>query len=237
MITKKNNIAIIPARSGSKGLIDKNIKLLNGKPLLSYSIQAAIESKIFDEVFLSTDSLLYANIAKEYGASVPFIRDSKLATDLIPSWDVVRDILNHYQQLDITFETVTLLQPTSPLRTTEDILNGYQLLKNKNAKSIVSVCETEHSPLWCFTIPTDGCLYEYGQQEMVNLSRQQLPKYYRENGALYIVKTEYLLQTDSIYDKDCYAYIMPKERSVDIDDNYDFALAELGMTYNSDDIH
>lgn len=230
-MTYKNNIAIIPARSGSKGLRDKNIKLLDGKPLMAYSIEAAKNSKIFDEIYVSTDSEYYSQIAKEWGASVPFLRNSNLATDTSSSWDVVKDVIYQYKLLGKTFNTITLLQPTSPLRAAEDIINGYNLFQDKNAQSVVSVCETDHSPLWCFTLPENASMYEYGKQEMTTMQRQQLPTYYRENGALYITTTKHLLEIDNLYDEHCFAYIMPKERSIDIDDEFDFLLAEAMLKY------
>ena len=131
------NIAIIPARSGSKGLVDKNIKELQGKPLIAYSIEAALQSGFFDEVMVSTDSDVYAYIAKEWGAQVPFLRSAEMASDSAGSWDTVREVLDRYKALGKEFDTVCLLQPTSPLRTQEDIRNAYQIYQNKNAKAVI----------------------------------------------------------------------------------------------------
>lgn len=122
------NIAIITARSGSKGLPNKNIRLLNGKPLMAYTIEAAIKSNMFDEVFVSTDSEEYADIAKEYGASVPFLRSQENAGDSSSSWDVVKETIENYKELGKVYDTVALLQPTSPLRRAEDIVAGYKLM-------------------------------------------------------------------------------------------------------------
>ena len=113
------SIAIIPARSGSKGLIDKNIRLLCGKPMLAYSIEAAEKSEIFDVVHVSTDSEQYAEIAKNYGADVPFLRGEELSNDTANTWDVVRYVLKKYKELGKYFDVVMVLQPTSPLRTKE----------------------------------------------------------------------------------------------------------------------
>lgn len=121
------NIALIPARSGSKGLKDKNIRKLNGKPLIVHSINAAIESKIFDEIMVSTDSELYADIAKDSGASVPFLRSQEQSSDSAGSWGVVKEVLQNYKKLGKTFSTVCLLQPTSPLRRADDIIEAYQI--------------------------------------------------------------------------------------------------------------
>lgn len=221
------NIAIIPARSGSKGLKDKNIKLLNGKPLIAYTIQAAKQSNLFDEIFVSTDSKEYARIACEWGANVPFLRGEELASDSASSWDVVKNSLLNYKRIGKEFDTVALLQPTSPLRKFDDIINGYNHMKRENANAIVAVCEVDHSPLWCNTLPEDKSLKNFLSPELIKMPRQSLSAYYRINGALYIVKTEYLMATENIYEEKCYAIVMRKENSIDIDDVMDFKIAEM----------
>jgi len=223
---KSRNLAIIPARSGSKGLKDKNIKLLNGKPLLAYAIDAARDSGIFDEIFVSTDSELYARIAKECGAEVPFLRSAKTATDTASSWDVVKETIYCYGQMGKNFDMVTLLQPTTPLRTAEDILRAYEIYQKGSTNAVVSVCEVDHSPLWCNTLPKDHSMANFIRKEVQALSRQQLENYYRINGAIYMFQVNYFLRSDCIYDNNCFAYIMSKERSIDIDDAFDFKLAE-----------
>jgi CMP-N,N'-diacetyllegionaminic acid synthase len=220
------NIAIIPARSGSKGLKDKNIKILNGKPLIAYTIEAAKESNMFDEIFVSTDSEKYADIAREYGASVPFLRGKELSSDTASSWDVVKDILQQYEKQGKVFDTITLLQPTSPLRLSSDIVAGYEMMNKKNANVVIGVCETDHSPLWCNTLPKDLSLENFLSKELVSLPRQSLPTYYRINGALYITKVDYLKTIADIYSNGCYAYVMNKETSIDIDNELDFMMAE-----------
>ena len=140
------NIAIIPARSGSKGLKNKNIKLLNGKPLIAYSIEAAYKCKMFETVMLSTDSAEYAEIGIKYGADVPFLRSKEMSSDTAGSWDTVKEVLYNYEKRGKKFDTVALLQPTSPLRTPQDIRSGYELMNQKNADSITAVCEMDHSP-------------------------------------------------------------------------------------------
>jgi CMP-N,N'-diacetyllegionaminic acid synthase len=225
-------IAIIPARSGSKGIKDKNIRPLAGKPLMAYTILAAKKSGIFDEIFVSTDLSGYADIAKEYGASVPFLRDEILATDMASSWDVVKNALMQYQNIGQYFDVVILLQPTSPLRSVDDIKNALELYCEKSANSVVSVCETDHSPLWVNTLPTDNSLVGFLKEAAENKPRQLLEKYYRINGALYIVNVDYLMQGNDIYGDKCFAYIMPKLRSIDIDDEYDFLLTETLLRHN-----
>lgn len=228
------NIAIIPARSGSKGVKDKNIRLLNGKPLLAYSIEVAKNSDVFDEIFVSTDSIEYADIAKKWGANVPFLRSEELSTDTASTWDVVKDTLINYKKIGMEFDTITILQPTSPMRTVKDIIKGYNEMKLKNANAVVSVCEVDHSPLWSNTLPDDGSLDGFLNKEVLNLPRQSLPVYYRINGALYISKTNYAINANSLYDEKCYAIVMSKDNSIDIDDEFDFIIAEALIKKLSD---
>lgn len=223
------NLAIITARSGSKGLPDKNIKVLKGKPLLAYTIDAAAESNMFEEIYVSTDSVKYADIAKKYGASVPFLRSKGTAGDSSSSWDAVREALQKYRELGREFDTVSLLQPTSPLRRAKDIVNGYHLMEQKKANAIVAVCETEHSPLWCNVLPNDLSMKGFMSDEVLNKPRQELPSYFRVNGALYIVKTSLIKGQFDLYNSQCYAYIMEQKYSIDIDDELGFQMAQIVM--------
>lgn len=220
------NLAIIPARSGSKGLKNKNIKLLNGIPLMAYSIKAAQESGMFDEIMVSTDSLEYADIAKKYGANVPFLRSKELSTDQAGSWDVAIEVLKCYQEMGRSFDTVCLLQPTSPFRTADDIVGGYALLEAKNADAITSVCEVEHSPLWCMTLEDNLSLKSFYKKNK-DVPRQELPIYYRLNGAIYVRKVKYQHNNIVLLHDNNVAYIMPHERSIDIDSEMDFLYAEF----------
>ena len=197
---------------------------------MAYTIAAAIESKMFDEVYVSTDSAVYAEIAKHFGASVPFLRSEKNAGDKASSWDVVREALDQYSKRDCEFDTVCLLQPTSPMRRTQDIINGYVLMAEKNANAVVSVCETDHSPLWCNTLPESLSMKDFISAEVLDKPRQAIPNYYRVNGALYIVKTNTISNNIyNLYDNKCYAYIMDKKYSIDIDDEWDFQIAQILM--------
>ena len=220
-------IAIIPARSGSKGLPDKNIKLLSGKPLMAYSIEAAISSGAFSRVFVSTDSEKYAKIAIENGADAHFLRSSVNASDHAGSWDVVREVLLRFEEEGEVFDEVMLLQPTSPLRTSEDILSAISMMQEKDALVVESLTEMDHSPLWSNTLPDDLSM-DHFFNEYSEMPRQSLPTYYRENGAIYLLKRELLEKEDAdMFKERCYAYIMPRERSIDIDVELDFAFAEL----------
>ena len=223
-----SNIAIIPARSGSKGLKDKNIKELCGKPLIAYSIAAALDSGCFDEVMVSTDSERYAEIAREHGASVPFLRSEATSSDTASSWDMVDEVLEGYKRMGRLFDTFCLLQPTSPLRTAEDISTAYKLYQEKASFAVVSVCEAEHSPLWCGHLPASQEFENFINVENMK-QRQAGGKFYRLNGAIYIVDIKRFTTDRFLYQKGSYAYIMRQDQSVDIDTDIDFQFAELLM--------
>ncbi len=225
-----NHLAIIPARSGSKGLKDKNIKKLCGVPLMGYSIRAAIASKLFRHVMVSTDSEHYAQIARECGAEVPFLRSERTSSDQAGSWEVVREVLNGYEE---RFDTICLLQPTSPLRTADDIIAGYRELEEKEAEAITAVCAMEHSPLW--STPLDETLSLASlRKQLADVPRQMLQTYYRINGALYIRRVAYGPEGAQLLADKEYAYLMDPGRSVDIDTEDDFAYAEFLLKKNRD---
>lgn len=224
-------LAIIPARSGSKGIKDKNIKDLRGKPMIAYTIEAAIQSGCFDEVMVSTDSEKYAEIARAFGASVPFLRSDENASDTASSWDMVEEVLGKYEILGKKFGCFCLLQPTSPLRNASDIASAHELFMRKRAFAVVSVCEAEHSPLWCGHLPKNNEFVEFIDRENM-AQRQAGGRFYRLNGAVYFVNVNRFRKDRFLYQKGSYAYIMPQERSVDIDTEIDFKLAELILQGN-----
>jgi CMP-N-acetylneuraminic acid synthetase len=155
MIINKNLLAIIPARGGSKRLPRKNILDLVEKPLISWTIEAALGSKYIDRTIVSTDSQEIADISKKYGADVPFMRSIDLANDESTSIDVVLNLLKKLEEVGELYDYIILLQPTSPLRTTQHIDESVELLQLTNSDAVISVCEAEHSPLWCNVIPDD----------------------------------------------------------------------------------
>lgn len=222
------NIAIIPARSGSKGLRNKNIKLLNGKPLMAYSIEAALNSNLFDTVIVSTDSEEYAEIAKKYGAEVPFLREEKTSSDLASSWDVVLEVLQYFFKQQIRYETICLLQPTSPLRGTTDIRNAYKLFIDKCADSIVSVVSSEHPLEYYYAIEQDLSIGNPLIKSKETI-RQNMELFYRINGAIYIRKVNYLKERIILANEKKFAYIMNRFKSIDIDCEDDFIVAEKYM--------
>lgn len=224
------NIAIIPARSGSKGLKDKNIRLLNGKPLFAYSVEAAVKSGMFDEIMVSTDSEKYAELAMEFGAKVPFFRSEETSSDSASSWDAVNEVLSKYEACGRVFDTFCLLQPTSPLRSAEDIRSAYSLFNKQADFAVVSVCEAEHSPLWCGHL-SESCELVGFIRDQDTQQRQCYEAFYRINGAIYIVNIAKFQYDTNIYQAGSYAYIMPQYRSVDIDTEMDFFLAECFLAY------
>lgn len=223
MYKGKKVLAIIPARGGSKRLPNKNILPLAGKPLIAWTIEASLESAFIDKVIVSTDSLKIKEIALQYGAEIPFLRPSELATDTADSISVVKHTLDYFNG---EFDYVVLLQPTSPLRTKDDIDNAFKMLKG-NVKSVVSVCETEHSPLWANTLPEDLSMENFIKHEVKNLRSQDLPSFYRLNGAIYISEIEYLFWNSGFIGKLTKAFIMKQDRSIDIDTEFDFKLCDF----------
>ena len=223
-------LAVIPARAGSKGLPDKNIRPLCGLPLCAHTINAAVESGIFEEIHFSTDSQQYADIALAYGARVPFLRNPELAGDTTPTWDVLKDVVNRYRQNGREFDALMLLQVTVPLRSVDDIREATTLFLEKNANAVVSVTDPAHSPQWCAEIPPDGDMRVFHERMRFLRARQSLAKQYILNGAIYLTKISHLMNCSDIYEKGCYAYHMPRERSFDIDDNIDFEICELLMS-------
>jgi len=222
-----SSIAIITARSGSKGIKDKNIRPLCEKPLMAYSIEAAVESGMFDTVTVSTDSEKYAEIARCYGAEVPFLRSGDSAKDNSSSWDAVKETLKGYERLGKKFDTVMLLQPTSPLRDATNIREAFALYESlgEKAKAIVSVCELGHSLNYVNTLPEDLSLKGF-LHDASKYARQMNPVYYRFNGALYLTETEHLFKSESIFEDGCYAYVMDELHSVDIDKELDLIMCE-----------
>lgn len=225
MYKGKRFLAIIPARSGSKGLVDKNIKLLNNKPLMGYTIEAAVRCNIFDNIILSTDSKEYGEIGKKYGATVPFLREKKLATDNASTKDVILDVIRNLENMGEEYDYFVLLQPTTPLRNEINIIESIDILINNNANSVVSICELEHSSSVNVKLNKSNRL-DFAFSDLKNIQRQDFQKEYRINGAIYISNIKFYLEYKSFYREKSYPYIMDKNSSVDIDNIDDFMYAE-----------
>lgn len=223
MYKNKKIIAIIPARSGSKGLVDKNIKELNGKPLIAYTIETAKMSNVFDYIMVSTDSEKYAEISREYGAKVPFLRCEANSTDNADSWDVVKEVLDNLQE---KYDIIVLLQPTSPLRTAENIKEALDLFIEKKADVVTSVTKTPHPIQWCNTLPQNNSLYKFIPEKYQDKRRQDLEQGYTLNGAIYIIRTDLVSSNVNLFAENSYAYIMDEKNSIDIDNKIDFIIAK-----------
>lgn len=224
---KQRIIAIIPARGGSKGLPRKNIKLLNGKPLIAYTIEEALKSKFLDRVFVSTEDDEIAKISKNYGAEI-IQRPKDLAEDDSLRRDVIKHVIQTLKsKLNYEAEVIVYLQPTSPLRTVTDIDSALDMYLKNRYDSVVSVCKSSESPYWSLTIKNQIFKPLFGWDYFMNKQRQDLPTSYILNGALYITSVKKFIQNNNLFSKRTLPYIMPIERSIDIDDDLDFKLAEL----------
>ena len=223
MNKNKSFLAIIPARGGSKRLPRKNVLDLCGKPLIAWSIEAAKNSKYIDTVLVTSDDDEILSISKKYGAET-IKRPSELASDIATTFDAIQHAIEGVDK----FDYIVLLQSTSPLRNAKHIDEAIELLESKNADAIVSVCEMDHSPLWSNTLNDDMSMQGFLREEVLNKRSQDLEKYYRLNGAIYICKTEKLLEEKSFMIKEnIFAYVMDRESSVDIDEEIDFRVAEI----------
>ena len=221
MYQNKTFLAIIPARGGSKRLPRKNIVDLCGKPLIAWSIEAGLKSKYIDKVVVSSDDEEILNTASKLRIDT-IKRPDILASDTATSFDVIKHVLS----ISKNYDYVVLLQPTSPLRNNTHIDKAIKLLEQKNADAIISVCEMDHSPLWSNTLQEDGALDTFLRDNVSDKRSQELEKYYRVNGAIYICKLDKLLKEESFFLKEnIYAYIMNRASSVDIDEQIDLDFA------------
>jgi CMP-N-acetylneuraminic acid synthetase len=223
-----NILALIPARGCSKGIPKKNTKLLAGKPLISYTIEAALQSQCRPRVVVSTDDDEIARVARAAGAEVPFLRPAELAHDETPTFPVVQHALQWLEQHEAYQpELVVLLQPTSPLRRAEHIDQALELILSSGADSVVSLCETEHSPYWMKKVDTKGHVSPFIDMKEEYARRQDLPEVYRLNGAMFVTRSEVIIRENRLLGYDTRAYIMDQGDSIDIDTELDFKLAEL----------
>lgn len=223
MLNEKKILALILARGGSKGLPGKNILPLKDKPLIAWTIESAKKSKYIDRIVLSTDSNEIAEVAQKFGCDVPFMRPAELAKDSTPSID---PIIHALQALPREFDSVLILQPTSPLRSTDDIDGIIEYFYTEQASTAVSVTEVESHPYWTFRI--EGAkLVPFIDDGLKATRRQDLPPAYSINGALYLTKTDFVLKNRALIDPQTIAYKMPQERSIDIDTGEDLALCEF----------
>lgn len=225
MVTKNKILAIIPARSGSKGIPNKNIRNFCGKPLLAYPIEVAKKSGVFDRIIVDTDSEEIAKIGKMFGAQVSYLRPKQLAGDKSVVTSAVLLLLQRLKADGYEPDIISLLQTTSPLREVEDILNCYKLLKKRGVDSVVTVCESH--PRF-YHLGSDGRLVLVNKETENIINRQQVPMGYILNGCIvYMIKTEAFLKKKLFIYNGTYAVVCPKWRSVDLDNIEDWVHAEV----------
>lgn len=227
MYKRRKVLAIIPARAGSKALPRKNIKNMCGKPLIAWAINEAKKSRYIDRVIVSTDGQAISGIARKFGAEIPFMRPAGLATDSAKMIDVILYTISRLKDEFCPRDLVVLLQPTSPLRLADDIDNAIEMFFLKRTSSVISVCEVDQHPYLMSRITADGRMKDFANPGFTKKNRQDLPLFYKANGAVYLASIGYLKKEKGLYGTRTYAYVMPKERSVDIDDELDFRFAEL----------
>lgn len=221
-------LAIIPARGGSKGVPRKNILPIKGKPVIAYSIEAALHSTKITRTIVSTDDEEIAETAKKWGAEVPFMRPAELATDEASSVAVGLHALQTVEAAEGSqYDVILLLQPTTPLRTAADIDAALTELENTGADGVISVALTgPYHPYYMYTFEGER-LKPFVEAVGRITRRQEFPPIYLRNGAIYAVKRHILVDQQSFFPVDCCAYEMPLQRSVNIDSPFDLELAEF----------
>jgi N-acylneuraminate cytidylyltransferase len=222
MIDGKSVLAIIPARGGSKGVLRKNICSVGGKPLIAWTIEEARKSRYIDRLILSSEDAEIITVAKTWGCEVPFVRPAELAQDETPG---IAPVLHAIQSLP-GYDYLVLLQPTSPLRNTSDIDSCLELCVREGIRSCVSVTEPRNSPYWMYLLDAGGRMKPLIETEQSFDRRQELPKVYVLNGAVYVAECEWILNYRTFVTAETKAYLMPKERSIDIDSELDLIQME-----------
>lgn len=224
MINNRKVLAIIPAREGSKGIKNKNIMELNGKPLVSYTIEAANRSKYIDYVMVSTDGEKIAEISREYGAHIPFMRPKQLALDTSKTVECIVHSIEELKKLDMKYDVLALLQPTSPLRTADDIDRALEIFEENGEEGVVSVREVSESPILMRSVGKDGRLVN-----LINcnstIRRQDMPKYYKVDGAIVVHAIE-KINLDTSFNDNPIPCFMEVSHAADIDKMEDAILAE-----------
>jgi len=218
MINNKKVLAIIPARSGSKRIHNKNIVDFDGKPLIYWSIIAGLKSKYVDSVLVSTNDEYIADISRLFGASVPFLRPESISGDSSPTMSAIQYTVNELIKMGEVYDYVLLLQPTSPLRTYLHIDSAVRFMVEKEANAVIGVTEVEHPIEWSNTLPEDNSMVNFISRENDGLRSQDLEKRYRKNGAIYLCKLDFVLRNNSLVNMSkAYGFIMDRFSSVDID--------------------
>jgi CMP-N,N'-diacetyllegionaminic acid synthase len=219
-------IAVIPARGGSKGLPGKNIRPISGKPLIAWSVEQALESGLIDCVHVSTDDPIIAEVARQYGADVPYLRPTELALDATPTEPVLMHALDWYEREQRTFDAIILLQPTSPLRLGGTLKGALKAFEESGCNSLLGVCENHH---FFWRNPSDvTALYDYQNRPRRQDIRPE-DRWYRENGSIYVTRTEAFRNSANRLCAPIHMHIMQEEEGWEIDSLADFAVVEALM--------
>ncbi|MBF0371189.1 MAG: acylneuraminate cytidylyltransferase family protein [Magnetococcales bacterium] len=224
MIGGKKVLGVIPARGGSKGVPRKNIRDLGGKPLIAWTIEAAKACPHIDRLVLSSEDEEIMAVAREWGCEVPFPRPKELAGDNTLAIDVALHLLESLQE---RYEFMVWLQPTSPLRSSEDITRCLELCLEEGVPGSITVCDAGKSPYWMYEVEASGNMTPILKRDITGLQRQDLPQAYTLNGAVHVARVDYVLNKRKFPNGNSKAYIMPPNRSIDIDTELDFKIAAL----------
>lgn len=224
-----NILCTICARGGSKGVKNKNIKELNGKPLIAYTIEQAKASGLFEHIVISTDSDDIANVAKEYGAEVFFKRSEEMASDTAGKLDVIKDAFKRSEEYyNRTFDYLIDLDATAPLRIVEDIINSFKQFKENNNDNLITAMPSRRSPYFnLIEQDKNGKVYLSKKLDSAVVRRQDAPKSYDMNASIYIWMRDVILNEGSLFLEKTGLYVMPEERSIDIDNELDFKFVEF----------
>lgn len=226
-------MAIIPARGGSKRLPGKNIKNIGGKPMIAHAILAAKKSKYIDRLIVSTDDPAIVKVAKKYGAEVPFIRPAELASDTAPTLAVLKHAVKYIEDNDrFKPDLIVLIQPTNPLVRSADVDGAIVKMIATKTNSCFTVSEISQRPEWMYTLSGKKPKLFLSPRNSEKKRSQDLPKLGIINGAVYVMKYDTLMKKNRIRDENTSIYTMPKERSVDIDNHFDFEIAKALMKYD-----
>lgn len=232
MIENKKILAIIPARGGSKGIPRKNVKAISGKPMIQYTIEAAKECPYIDKVVVSTEDEEIADISMRAGAIVPFSRPEELATDEAKTIDVVMHAVEFYERKAERFDIIVLLQPTSPLRNAEDITKALEYFMRNEQRSLVTVSEVSESPILMRNFNKENKLEKILEEDS-DVRRQDMKKFYRINGAIYINKASELNANTSFNDNEM-GFVLTQEHGIDVDEPQDLVVAEYYLSQACD---
>lgn len=229
------NLCTICMRGGSKGIPNKNLRVLHGKPLMAYTIEQARQSELFEYVVVSTDSEKIADIAKNFGADVWFLRLADLATDEAPKLSVIRHAFQESEKhFNLTFDILVDLDVTSPLRKVEDITGSYQQFVDEDADILLTACPSRKNPYFNMVEFVNGKIQLIRQLDTFPQFRQNAPQVFDMNASIYIWKREALLNYNTLFVEKTSLYIMPEERSVDIDTQLDWDFVEYMIEKSTD---